>query len=67
MQNDVERYQTNLLLSSNLFNLILDKIIRVGDLNRADPIFCKSPQLLAYAHNIDIYGRISKALCAQHF
>ncbi|XP_049318579.1 LINE-1 retrotransposable element ORF2 protein isoform X1 [Bactrocera dorsalis] len=49
-------------LSCDFFNLLLEKIVRAAELNRAGTIFYKSVQLLAYADDIDIIGLNTRAV-----
>lgn len=44
-------------LSSLLFNIALEKVIRMARLDRSGTIFHKSQQVLAFADDIDIMGR----------
>ena len=45
------------LLSWDLFNFVLESVLRKPGLHRNGTIFQKSVQLLAYADYIDIIGR----------
>ncbi|GFW79531.1 reverse transcriptase domain-containing protein [Trichonephila clavipes] len=49
-------------LACLLFNLVLEKCIRDGSLDRSGTLWNRSLQLLAYADGIDIIGRSEKAV-----
>ncbi|GBN89732.1 hypothetical protein AVEN_36498-1 [Araneus ventricosus] len=49
-------------LASLLFNLALEKCIRVSGLDRRGTLWNRSLQLLAYADDIDINGRSERAV-----
>ena len=51
-------------LSCNLFNLIMEAVIRRAGAERSGTIFYKSVQLLAYADDIDIIGKTKRAVSA---
>ena len=44
-------------LSCDLFNFLLESVLRKAGVHRNGTIFYKSVQLLAYADDIDIIGR----------
>lgn len=49
-------------LSCNLFNIVLEAIVRRSQVNTTGTIYQKSVQLLAYADDIDIIGRTKRAV-----
>jgi sorting nexin-29 len=49
-------------LACLLFNIALEKVIRDSGINLRETIFCKSVQILAYADDTDIIGRMQKAM-----
>ena len=51
-------------LSCDLFNLIMEAVIRKAGVNQDGNIFYKSVQLLAYADDIDIIGRTQRDVTA---
>ena len=51
-------------LSCNLFNLIMEAVIRRAGVETSGTIFYKSVQLLAYADDIDIIGTSKRAVTA---
>lgn len=51
-------------LSCDLFNILLEKVIRDADVNRTGTLYTKQHMLLAYADDIDIMGRTLRAVTA---
>ena len=52
------------LLSCDLFNFLLESVLRKAGVHRNGTIFCKSFQLLVYADDIDIIGRTMRDVTA---
>jgi hypothetical protein len=50
------------VLSTLLFNVVLEVIVRRAHLQTTDTIYNKEPQLLTYADDIDIIGRTQSAV-----
>ena len=51
-------------LSSDLFNFVMESVLRKAGVHRSGTIFQKSVHLLAYADDIDIIGRTKRDLIA---
>ena len=62
--NTVQGFRQGVPLSCDLYNFVIESVLRKAGVYRNGTIFQKSVQLLAYADDIDIIGRTKRDVTA---